>query len=52
MRPVAEESLRIRTYVALRADESSKMVNEFARAFLRKSMREAPVEEQLLLPIQ
>ena len=52
MRPVAEESLLIRTCVGMRADESSRMVNEFARAFLRKCTPQAPLEEQLSLPIQ
>ena len=33
---MAEERLLIRTHLALRADESSRMVNEFARAFLGK----------------
>jgi LysR family transcriptional regulator, benzoate and cis,cis-muconate-responsive activator of ben and cat genes len=34
-KPLAEESLKITTYLALRADNSSRMLNEFARAFLR-----------------
>ncbi len=36
MKPLGEERLQIKTFLALRADESSQMVNEFARAFLRK----------------
>ena len=36
MKPLGEKRLQIKTYLALRADESSWMVNEFARAFLRK----------------
>lgn len=36
MKPLGEERLQIKTYLALRADESSPMVNEFARAFVRK----------------
>ena len=35
VKPLAEESLKITTYLALRADNSSRMLNEFARAFLR-----------------
>jgi hypothetical protein len=41
----------IKTYLALRADEPSRMVNEFARAFLRKCAPQTTVEEQLRLPI-
>jgi DNA-binding transcriptional LysR family regulator len=36
MKPLGEERLQIKTFLALRADESSQMVNEFARAILRK----------------
>jgi hypothetical protein len=36
MKSLGEERLQIKTYLALRADESSWMVNEFARAFFRK----------------
>ena len=35
VKPLAEEHLKITTYLALRADNSSRMLNEFARAFLR-----------------
>jgi DNA-binding transcriptional LysR family regulator len=35
MKPLAEDSLKITTYFALRADNSSRMLNEFGRAFLR-----------------
>jgi DNA-binding transcriptional LysR family regulator len=52
MKPVAEDSLVIKTHLALRADEPSRMVNEFARAFLRKCAPQAPAEAQLRLPIQ
>jgi DNA-binding transcriptional LysR family regulator len=52
MKPIAEESLVIKTYLALRADEPSRMVNEFARAFLRKCAPQSPAEAQLRLPIQ
>lgn len=36
VKPLAEESLQLRTYLTLRANEPSRMVNEFARVFLRK----------------
>jgi DNA-binding transcriptional LysR family regulator len=51
MKPVAEERLKIKTYLALRADEPSRMVNEFARAFLRKCAPQTVNEEQLRLPM-
>jgi DNA-binding transcriptional LysR family regulator len=36
VRPLSHESLRVTTYLALRADQSARLVNEFGRAFLRK----------------
>lgn len=51
MKPLGEERLLIRTYLALRANESSRMVNEFARAFLRKSTPPSDPDDQLKLPI-
>ncbi len=36
VKPLADETLQLSTYLALRADDSSRMVNEYARAFLRK----------------
>jgi hypothetical protein len=36
MKSLGGERLQIKTYLALRSDEFSRMVNEFARAFLRK----------------
>lgn len=35
-RPLSDKALQVSTYLALRADEPSRMINEFARAFLRK----------------
>lgn len=52
VKPLAEERLTVRTYLALRADEPSRMVNEFARAFLRKCIPEPASEGQLRLPMQ
>jgi hypothetical protein len=52
IRPLADRALRIKTYLALRANEPSRMVNEFARAFLRKCKPQEPVEKQLRLPIK
>ena len=51
MKPLAEERLLIKTYLALRANESSRMVNEFARAFLRKCAPPSDPDDQLKLPI-
>jgi hypothetical protein len=36
MKPLGENRLQIKTYLALRADESSQVVIEFAQTFLRK----------------
>ncbi len=36
VRPLREPSLSVTTYLALRADQSARLVNEFGRAFLRK----------------
>ncbi len=48
MKPLGEERLQIRTYLALRADESSQMVKEFARAFLRKCLPPSEAEAHLV----
>lgn len=36
IRPLAELALTLRTYLASRADNESKLVNEFVRAYMRK----------------
>lgn len=36
VKPLAEDNLQIRTYLAMRADDSSRMVNEFAQKFLHR----------------
>lgn len=51
MKPLAEEGLQIKTYLAMRANESSRMVNEFARAFLRKCSPPSDPDSQMKLPI-
>jgi DNA-binding transcriptional LysR family regulator len=51
MKPLGEEQLLIKTYLALRANESSRMVNEFARAFLRKCAPPSEPDSQMKLPI-
>lgn len=51
MKPLGEEQLIIKTYLALRANESSRMVNEFARAFLRRCAPPSEPDNQMKLPI-
>jgi DNA-binding transcriptional LysR family regulator len=51
MKPLGEGQLLIKTYLALRANESSRMVNEFARAFLRKCAPPSESDSQMKLPI-
>jgi DNA-binding transcriptional LysR family regulator len=51
MKPLGEAQLIVKTYLALRANESSRMVNEFARAFLRKCAPPSEPDSQLKLPI-
>jgi len=36
VRPLAEDALMLKTYLASRADDSSKVVSELVRAFMRK----------------
>jgi hypothetical protein len=36
VRPLAEDALMLKTYLASRADNSSKVVSELVRAFMRK----------------
>jgi hypothetical protein len=36
VRPLAEDSLILRTYLASRADDDSKVMSELVRAFIRK----------------
>jgi LysR family transcriptional regulator, benzoate and cis,cis-muconate-responsive activator of ben and cat genes len=50
VRPLAEEQLQIRTYLALRADESSHVVNDFAREFLRKFFSPEEPDGRMELP--
>lgn len=50
VRPLMEESLSLKTYIAARADNKSKLVSEFMRAFVRKLSHFNTVR-QLPLPI-
>src|ERR1700710_1081228 len=38
VRPFSHQSLQVKSYLALRADQSSRLVNEFGRAFLRRAL--------------
>jgi DNA-binding transcriptional LysR family regulator len=52
VRPLADTSLQVTSYLALRADESSRLINEFGRAFLRKVLPKSKAlfaSEQLAL---
>ena len=51
MKPLGEVQLIVKTYLALRSNESSRMVNEFARAFLRKCVPPSEPDSQMKLPI-
>lgn len=50
VRPLVEESLLLRTYIAARADNKSKIVSEFMRTFVKKLSHFNTVK-QLPLPI-
>ena len=50
IRPLMEEALMLRTYIAARADNKSKLVSEFLRSFIKKLSRFDTVK-QLPLPI-
>ena len=52
VRPLSQSSLQVTSYLVLRADQSSRLVNEFGRAFLRKVLPNSKTEDasgQLML---
>jgi hypothetical protein len=49
-KPLAEEAIQLKAHLALRADETSRMVNEFPRVFLQK-FHESNATMQLKPPI-
>lgn len=54
VRPLSHKVLEVTNYLALRADQSSRLVNEFGRAFLRKVIpnpKLAEVSGQMLLKL-
>ena len=53
-RPFAAKNLQTTSYLALRADQSSRLVNEFGRAFLKRAIpngQQAETSGQLLLKL-
>jgi DNA-binding transcriptional LysR family regulator len=54
IRPLSERSLQLKSYLVLRADQSSRLVNEFGRAFLKKVSPNAKIADsngQMLLKL-
>ncbi len=44
VRPLSQTSLQITSYLVLRADQSSRLIDEFGRAFLRKVLPNSKIE--------
>jgi DNA-binding transcriptional LysR family regulator len=54
IRPLSESSLQLTSHLVLRADQSSRLVNDFGRAFLKKVVPNAKIVDsngQLLLKL-
>jgi DNA-binding transcriptional LysR family regulator len=51
IRPLSDSALWFETCLILRAEEKSRVVNEFARAFLRKFAAQVPMPKQMQLPL-
>lgn len=49
--PLSDPSLSFETSLIMRCDDDSKLVNEFARAFLRKYVRKLGASRQMELPL-
>jgi LysR family transcriptional regulator, benzoate and cis,cis-muconate-responsive activator of ben and cat genes len=45
VRPLSQTALQVTSYLVLRADQSSRLVNEFGRAFLRKVLPHSKIED-------
>ncbi len=52
IRPLQEDALLLKTVVASRADNGSKLASELLRAFVRKLAQFTEVKQQLVLPIK
>jgi hypothetical protein len=50
VRPLTEDTLLLKTFMASRADNSSKVASELVRAFMRK-LSHLEGDKQLSLPI-
>jgi hypothetical protein len=48
---LSETSLRFEACVIMRADDDSRLVNEFVRSFLRKYAPQRPPPKQMELPL-
>jgi hypothetical protein len=51
VKPLSDTSLCFETCVVMRADDDSRMVNEFARSFLRKCAPQPLPAKQMKLPL-
>ena len=54
IRPLTDKPLQVTSYLVLRADQSSRLVNEFGRAFLKRVLPKSKIAEasgQLLLSL-
>jgi hypothetical protein len=51
VRSLSESSLRLEACVIMRADDCSRLVNEFARSFLRKYAPQHLPPKQMELPL-
>jgi DNA-binding transcriptional LysR family regulator len=49
--PLSDPSLSFETCLIMRRDDDSKLVNEFARAFLRKYVRKLGASRRMELPL-
>ena len=45
VRPLSQTAFQVTSYLVLRADQSSRLVNEFGRAFLRKVLPNSKIED-------
>ena len=51
IRPLSDQSLSFETCLIMRADEDSRLANDFGRSFLRKCSPRRPPPTQLTLPL-
>jgi DNA-binding transcriptional LysR family regulator len=51
IKPLSDSSLSFETCVVIRGNDDSRLVNEFARSFLRKCAAQGPPAKQMELPL-